>query len=242
MPLFVLSVRTNAREAEATLDALGRRQIPFAASQAVNQLARIAVSDLQTEMKRVFDRPTPFTLRAFAWKKSTKRSMTAEIFAREFAGKGPPGWKYLTPEVFGGARRMKRFELALEAALGSGFAMPGRGAPLNQYGNISPGAVEQILSALGAEPTGSNRTARSARRKGRKLQNYFVAHAKGDGSLLAIYKVVGRGNVEPVLVFSHRAPIYRKRLPYFETVQKSFDANRDAVFTRALEDAIATAK
>src|SRR5436305_829724 len=134
MPLFVLSVRSNVREIEGKLDDLGKRQLPFAASQAINALARQAIADLKTEMGKVFDRPTPFTLNAFAWKKATKRSQSAEIFARDFAGKGTPGWKYLTPEVFGGTRNMKRFERALGAHIGSGQSVPGRGADLNHYG------------------------------------------------------------------------------------------------------------
>jgi hypothetical protein len=244
MPLFVLSVRANAREAEAKLDALGRKQIPFAASQAVNRLARQALADLKSEMARVFDRPTPFTLNAFAWKKSTKRSLSAEIFAREFAGKGTPGWKYLTPEVFGGSRALKRFERALKGKIGSGFAVPGHGAPLNAFGNMSPGQIEKILSALGAaEGRSGYRANRRGRGKGlRRDEKYFIAHSKQDGSILGIYKVVSAGKVEPVLIFPRRAPSYRKRFPFHETVEKSFAANREAAFTQALAEAIATAK
>jgi len=244
MPLFVLSVRSNVREIEGKLDDLGRKQLPFAASQAVNRLAPQAIADLKIEMSRVFDRPTPYTLNAFAWKKATKRSMSAEIFARDFAGKGTPGWKYLTPEVFGGARAMKRFERALGAKFGSGQSVPGRGADLNQYGNISQGQIEKLLTALGAaDTTAGHRSNRRGRGRGaRRRETYFVAHSKQDGSILGIYKVVSAGHVEPVLIFPKRAPSYRKRFPYRETAEKSFATNKDAYFTQALKDAIATAK
>lgn len=242
MPFLALSIKSNLREVENSLDGLARQQLPFAASQAVNRLARQAIEDLKTEMKKVFDRPTPYALNAFYWTKATKRSLAAEIRAKDGFGKGTPAWKFLGPEVFGGTRRMKRFERALEAHGLGGFTVPGRGARLNQYGNISQGQIEQILSALGVEPVGSNRTARSARRKGRKLETYFIAHAKSDGSLLGIYKIVGSGHVEPVLVFTRRALSYSERFPFRETVRASFSRNRDRMFSEALADAIATAK
>lgn len=239
--LFALSVSSDMARAQATLTRLDRKQIPFAGSQAVNRLARQAIDDLKTEMKTVFDRPTPFTLNAFMWTKANRRDPSAEIRARDFAGKGTPGWKYLTPEVFGGSRRMKRFERALEAKFGAGFTVPGSGAALNQYGNISQADINKILSALGAFPeTGylANRRAKGARRG---QGTYFLAHGR-DGQLLGIYKVVGSGQVEPVLIFPKRAPSYRKRFPYQETVADSFAKHREQFFSEALAAAIATSK
>lgn len=242
--LFALSVSADAARAEARLDALQRRQIPYAASLAVNHLARQAVDDLKAEMARVFDRPTPYTLNAFYWTKATKRDATAEIRAKDFAGKGTPGWKYLAPEVFGGSRRMKRFERALEAKFGSAFAVPGCGAALNQYGNISQGEINKLLSALGAfAETGylANRRAR-ARGRARRQQTYFLAHSKNDGTPLGIYRVVSSGHVEPVLIFPRRPPSYAKRLPYREAVEASFKKNELAFFDDALRTALDTAK
>lgn len=239
----------------ARLDAMGRKQVPFAGSLAVNRLARQAVLDLQTEMSKVFDRPTPFTLGGFFWTKASKRDPSAEIRAKDFAGKGTPAWKYLTPEVFGGSRRMKRFERALQARFGSGFTVPGAGAPLDQFGNISEGDINKLLSALGAFAEGgyrANRGALTARQKrGRKKNGFadayvkpqfFVAHARADGALLGIYRVVSRGHVEPVLIFPKRAPNYRKRLPYREAVEASFKKNEQAFFAEALDEALRTAR
>jgi hypothetical protein len=246
MPLFVLSIEGDARALERKLDSLGKKQLPFAASQTANRLARQAIADERAEMEKVFDRPTPWVLNAFAWKKATARSLTAEVFARDFAGKGNPAWKSLAPEAFGGTRRMKRFERALQAIGGGGFAVPGSGAKLNRFGNISQGDIVKMLSALGAAETHTgylaNRTPRSAGRRGRKQDSYFIAHARDDGRPLAIYRVVGPGKVEPVLVFTQKTPIYRERFPYHETAQRSFTTHKDAFLTEEMAKAIATAK
>jgi hypothetical protein len=241
--LFVLSVKSTAAEVGARLDTLDRKQIPFASSLAVNALARQALFEIQRAMQASFDRPTPYTLRGFKWTKATKSSPEAMIEARDFAGKGTPAWKYLTPEVFGGTRRMKRFERALEAKAGSGFTVPGRGAQLNAYGNM--GEINKILSALGAFAENgyvANRTRRSRQRQGRRAGNYFIAHSHDGGALLGVYKVVGSGHVEPVLIFTRRAPSYAKRLPYRETAEASFKRNARAYFDVALAQAIATAR
>lgn len=253
--MLTLSVASDARAIERELDTLKKKQVPFAASQGINRLARQAVDvDLPAEMDKVFDRPTPWVKRGFAWKKSTPRSLTAEIFARDSAGKGNPAWKSLGPEVFGGTRNMKRFERALQATLGPdfGFTVPGRGATLNQYGNMSAGQVEQILSALGAAEQkagySANRTKHSAKRK--SAIKYFAVRShhgnlpgqRGDGAVIAIYRVVSAGKVEPVLVFSPRAPSYSKRFDYVGTAQRSFAEHKQPFLADALAKAIATAK
>jgi hypothetical protein len=243
----MISVDSNVEELKRKLTRIEREQLPFARSQAVNRLARQAVADIQDEMKKVFSGPTPYTLRGFYARGGTKSDPSAEILARENAGKGgTPAWKYLTPEAFGGTRAMKRFERALEAHFGGGFTVPGRGAMLNTYGNMTQGQIEKILSALGAAESragySANRTARSARRKGKKIETFFVAHTRDDGRLLGIYRVVGPGHVEPVLVFTRHAPSYRPRLPYDETVAKSVKEHTAQFFGDAMQQALSTAK
>jgi hypothetical protein len=245
MALFAMSLRSEWRGRLDPLNALTQKQFPFAASQALNRLVRQAVADLKIAMQKDFDRPKSYTLNAFYARTTTKRSwMQASVEARDNAGKGTPGWKYLTPEVFGGTRRMKRFERALQAKTGGGFTVPGRGAVLDQYGNIPESEINRILSALGAFQEGgylANRTARSAKRKGRRRRDYFIAHAKDGGRVLAIYRVVSSGHVEPVLVFTSRAPSYRKRFPYLETVKASVLRNEATFFREAMAHAVATA-
>lgn len=252
MPLVALSISSNARQLERTLTALEKKNLPFASSQAVNRLARQALDDVQAKMAEVFDRPTPWTLRAFFWKKATLRAPTAEFHARDFAGKGTPAWKYLTPETFGGTRRMKRFERALEARFGTGFSTPGKGASLDAYGNISQSDVNRILSALGAFQEGgyrANRKALTARQKGAradfgryKKAQYFIGSVGHDGAMKAVYQIVGAGEVAPVIVFPAKRPTYRGRLPYAETVAATVHARAAQFLGEELKKAVATSK
>lgn len=158
-------------------------QIPYATRLAVNETAKKIQTALKIEARFAFDRPTAFTVNAPMVRFAKRGEIEAEVFLRNEATKGTPPVKYLEPEVEGGGRRVKRFERALRARgiMGpSEFAMPGAGARLNQYGNISAGQVVQILSqtqAFSEVGFKANQTARSADRAGAKRPKYFATRA-----------------------------------------------------------------
>lgn len=169
----------------------------------------------QKSMASVFDRPTPYALNALAVIASTKANLRADLYFREF-GKGIPAWKYLKAQILGGPRKPKRFEKALIAAgiMKSGeYAVPGKGVPLDAYGNIPGRFYVQLLSALGAS---SDRTQnRNRSKKTRKPRaDFFVVRTRGKAG---VYQRKGR-DIVPVLIFVG-APGYRPRLPYYETAQ-----------------------
>lgn len=246
MPLFIFSIAGNERALSRQLSALENEQLPFAARKTANRLAVQGIADLKAKEPEVFDRPTPYAQNAWRYKQATGRSdPTAQILAKDFGGKGTPAWKFLDPEVFGGERRMKRFELALAGKFGTGFAVPGRGTTLDRYGNMSRGDVVKMLSALGAfgeQGYMANRTAHSKARSGRRQQTYFLAHSKEDGTPLGIYRVVSAGKVEPVLIFTHRAPNYSKRFPYAATAEQTVERNATTFLSEELGKALATAR
>lgn len=228
---FTVSIKDDFIRARAKLSDLDQRQIPFAASQAANRLAKIGLADVQAEMQRVFDRPKPFTIRGFYARLGTKRDPHGEILARSYASKGTPAGKYLLPETLGGERHLKRFERALGFKTGEvEFTIPGRAAPLDQYGNITQGQINKILAALGQGG------------KTRKGETYFLAHSKKDGSLLGVWKVMSTGHVEPVLIFSKTAPTYNVRFRFGSVVMTSVKKNSAQVFDEELRKAIATAR
>lgn len=230
LPLKV-SIKDDFIRARSKLSDLAKNQIPFAASQAANRLAKIGLADVQAEMQRVFDRPKPFTIRGFYARFGTKRDPHGEILARSWASKGTPAGKYLLPETLGGERHLKRFERALGFRTGEAeFTIPGRGAPLDQYGNITQGQINKILAAMGQAG------------KTRKGETYFLAHSKRDGSLLGIWKVVSTGHIEPVLIFSKEAPHYNIRFRFGSVVMQSVNKNSPQVFDEELRKAIATAR
>lgn len=232
-----ISVRDDFYRLRNKLAILRKDQIPFAASQAANRLAKIGLGALQDHMRRVFDRPKPFTIRGFYARLGTKRDPHGEILARSFAGKGTPAGKYLQAEALGGPRGLKRFERALGFAGGDViFSIPGRAAPLDQYGNITQGQINKILAALGAEG------GIAPRGKTRRGETYFLAHSKRDGSLLGVWKVVSTGHVEPVLVFTKQAPRYPVRFKFGSEIMEAVKKNSAQVFDQEMRKAIATAR
>jgi hypothetical protein len=105
------------------------RQIPFAIAKTLTQVARTAAQDVQTDLPRVLDRPTQFTVRSIAWKMATKQTLTSEVYIR------PAAAVYLAPLITGGVVKPKRRAL-LEPV----------NVALNQYGNLPPRKIKQLLA------------------------------------------------------------------------------------------------
>lgn len=251
-----ITVKDDLDKLSRALTALERHQIPFAAAIALNDTAKGAAADYRQKLPSIFDRPTPFTLNSAFVRFARKDNLQAAVELREFAGKGTPAAKYLGPEILGTGRNVKRFERAMERrGIGlEGFAVPGRGATLDAYGNMSRGQIAQILSQLNAmadrtRNVSAKTTARLAKRKllvkhGNRLApgQYFVANSKQDDQTLGIYKLVGRGRVEPVIIFPRRAPRYARRLDFYGLMGESYRARFGAAMTTRLAEALATAR
>ena len=129
--------------------------------------------------------------------------------------------------------------------------MPGRGAKLDAYGNISRGQIVQIMSRLGAmsDPAQNMTDKTTQRLKKRGLiakgarSDYFVARSKeGNRRPLGVYQLIGPGQVEPVLVFTQRAPHYRKRFDTDAIVLQAFGRYGQAALDRALASELASSR
>jgi len=223
-----------------------QKQLPYAASVALNNVAFRIRAEQRSAMGRVFDRPTRLTLNAVLVNKATKRKGSAQVFIRDEASKGTPPSKYLKPAVFGSTRNEKRFERALRYAglLPAGYyVVPGEGARLNKHGNITAGTYTKILSQVKASfdpmqnATGSARS--SAKRGGTK--GYFVGKVEGT---LGVWQRVGykrRRSVRPILIFVRNKPDYRKRFPFYKIAEGIFQRHMLRELGKAMERAIATA-
>ena len=240
------------------LDGVAGKQLPFAMAKTLTQTAKQAASeDVPAAMKRAFDRPTRFTLNAFAILPATKTKLRAEILPRAFAGKGNVAWEYLDPEVSGGVRDAKRSEKRLSSVLGQRvYLVPGKGAKLDKSGNISRATWTKVMSGIGALGDQSA-TARSAKRSKRKVvshggingskrrvtnSEFFVGRSKQGRKPIAIYRFKGKGKVEPVFAIASRAPSYKPRLAFGPIIEKSVRTHMPRFFERNLEDAIRTAR
>ncbi|WP_439685091.1 hypothetical protein [Cupriavidus oxalaticus] len=247
-------------------DQLGR-QFPFAVAKGLTQTALDAKQRLVAEMGRRFERPTPYTLNAIYIRSATKQTLEARVWVKSDAGKGTPAEKYLLPEVYGGERRLKRYERALQSAriLPDGMVtVPGRAAQLDAYGNINRGQIVQLLSyfrAFGEQGYRANMTdkrranlAKGRPAKGLRGFSYF-ALSQPEGKLPAgVYRKnaystaerasighLQRGAAKPVLLFVD-SPQYRQTFPFFELVSEVASTNLVPNLRAAADLAEATAR
>ncbi|WP_374572554.1 hypothetical protein [Phenylobacterium sp.] len=127
-----LSLRAEYRALSRNLTLIEERQLPFAIAQATTALAKHVAKAETDALPSVFDRPSPFTMRAFAVKAARKDNPVAIVFAKDIQA------RYLEPFLSGGRQ-----------VLGSKRAiLKPRNIALNAYGNLPRGK----LAALKAKP------------------------------------------------------------------------------------------
>lgn len=152
---------------------IGRaKQVPYAASRALNSTAFAVNAALKAEMQSKFKGgATAFTLRAFKVGKATKQSLTATVELRtDSPGKGRPYDAALGHLFTGGSRRWKKMEGAFRRiqALPDGYVMvPGQACPLDSYGNPPTSLIVTLISyfrAFGEQGYRANKTAAGRRR------------------------------------------------------------------------------
>lgn len=111
------------------LASLQRDHLPAAQARALTETAQDAVAELHAQLPVAFDRPTPFTQRAFGVERATKSNLAAAVFIKDVQ------WEYLRFQVKGGTRYPKH-KAVLEPV----------SVPLNQYGNMPRNYVRQLLA------------------------------------------------------------------------------------------------
>lgn len=214
-------------------------QIPYATALALTRTAKASQGDVVSAMKRNFDRPTPFTLNSTYTKPATKRHLVAEVGIKDWAAKGTPAARYLSPLIHGGPRGDKRSERALRirGLLPRGrFLIPGDDAPLNRYGNVTAGQVVKALSNIrgqidSAQNTGSARSKQRAKRSGRQ---YFWMNGVGvffrQGKSLRSFLILGR------------QPMYERRFDFFGIAERSIAQHLPDETVKAIDQAARTAR
>ena len=233
------------------LTELEQSQLPYAASQAANKVAYEIRERWKRQAPRVFDRPTPLTVNAAMYRKATKAQPYAEIFIRDEAFKGTPPAKYLLAEVDGGQRRRKGFERLLQSRgllSPTQFAVMGRGARANQFGNVPAGQVTKILSQLGAQRDRyQNQTPTSMKRRRTKAPTggeYFVLTRRRGRLRPGIYERITTGwgsAVRSIFIFTNSAT-YTPRYDIFGMAEDTWRRLMPFYLKRELEKAMETAR
>lgn len=232
----LISISINNKTLNKELNELRRRNLPRNMTNVVNKLAFDGTAALKEEMKKIFKKPTNWTLNSFKVIKAQPFKTSSAIATRDLSpgyNKGTAAARYLSPDVFGGERGMKPSEHALSKVSGGQYWIPGRDAPLDAHGNIKPSEIRAILSHLSLydDPDKNLSDKRAAylqkRTKNRGPKNangqrgqYFVGHSK-EGHPIGVYKYSGTpGKILEIIRFVPTIPHYHKILPVQQIVDQ----------------------
>lgn len=249
----MIHVTMDIQALMATLSDLEKRQLPFVVQTALNLTADELRAAYQREMRDSFDRPTPYTLRGVRVRYATKKSLDADVRLQDAGGRNRPS-QYLRPEVEGGPRRMKAYEIQL----GRRYTVPGKEMARDRYGNLQGGIITRALSQMGLLRGGvTQRTSQDQAEAAAKLQKrrkslgksgkpvYFVGRPGGGRLPEGLWerRKIGQYWVtRPVLIFLDQAPTYAPRLEWEFTAQHVHRTHFETNFRQALAYARATAK
>ena len=195
-----------------------QNQMPFAASKALNEAAKVAAKDLNQSTNHFFDRPSKFTQNAYRVTKwSNKRDLTAELSPK------PIQEKYLLPSIRGGIRPQRPSErkLALSPAW-----RPGRDAKRSKAtGEITKA---HALQALKGGP------------------DWFMLKERKGKLGAGIYRRIGSGRqrrfkLEEVLRFNS-LPNIPKRWPINRITKESVSRSWGPGLQRYVSEALRTAR
>jgi hypothetical protein len=231
------------------------KQVAYAASRAINATAKQVEAEEQRAIAGVFDRPKAQTVKATYVKYSNKTNLEATVGIKERA-QGIPAAEYLHPNIGESGkhhpRTYKRSEFMLRrmGILPEGlFTVPGKGARLDQYGNMSRGQIVQILSyfqAFGKTALNSKRmnmTEKGRTLAAKKQRQYFIIPVASRESKLfpGIWQEEPGRGITPVLMFVSR-PTYKAIYDFAGLAEKVIRSRFRSEFDAALADALRTAK
>lgn len=188
-----------------------------AAGTALTRVAWDVREALVGGMRAEFDRPTPFTLRAFQVQRADAKGLEAIVWAQ------PKQAKYLATQIEGGARGTKPFEYRLQL-FGGQVAIPGAGAKRNQYGNMSLAFIKDVGSDLNSGGT---------------AKRFFQGTPKGwlaDGTFEGVWARVDNNNrLVRVMQFAEEAQ-YQERFEMSAIAKRTVDARFESQLMRALQE------
>lgn len=260
-----IDVRTNLPGVAEALRKLPTSQVPFATAVAINKTAEQARAAVQEDMRAKFKNPTPWFINSLRIRRATKQQPSATVGFKDDAGGDFNNNPMVSPHITGGARGMKGMEVRLQRVglLPMGwYVVPGAGAKLDGFGNMSKGQITQLLNVLGTyTEAGYNKANAETRKKLAKgtRKNYGFVYwvnpattarsgllkgkRRATHLLPGVYQRVATpfgSSLKPVLIFV-RMTSYRAVLPFAATVNGVVDQRFAAEFDQAMQQALRTA-
>lgn len=221
---------------EKALVALHQDQMPYATARALNDCARAAAQTVNRAMTEVFDRPTPFTMRAAVAPRglaASKQSLRATVTLRDIQA------KYLRPEEEGGARS----PADNTRRAGKALVLPSKSLELNAFGNIPAGTLAKLRQQA---QRAKRRQAAASKRKGAVTATqdnaiaFLPADAKGNKAKQGGYFRRLPGHRLARLTIFKAETSYKPRMGYHDRVTATFTETWPAAIARRLAEAIRT--
>lgn len=227
------------------------KKAKYAAVKAMNVSMEWAATDVRRDMRRVFDRPTPWVLNSLRIKYAKVKTMYAELAFKDI-NSVDNARTMVFPHVEGGKRGYKAMEARLKAIglLPAGYnVVPGEAAKIDAYGNMDRGQISQVLNVLGAyTESGYNKAniktvQRLAKGNAKKNIYGFVYWVNRVGAQQkkhlppGVYQRVTTAfgtSLKPILIFVKQAN-YKKTLDFYGTVKKTVDKRFGPEFDKAFE-------
>lgn len=189
---------------------------------ALNWTAFDARWDLQDEIKRVFDNPTPWTINSIYVKKATPRNHVATVGIQDSTISGTPAAEYLRVQVEGGDRSLKRVERLLQRSgviKSKHRLVIAKQARKDKHGNITKGRLKNIVNDV-----------RRGRKRGAK---YFVMR-KGNEPI-GIFQRRSRKTLVAEFGITNGVMNYKQLLNLYAVVMQTRDRKFKDAYRRALK-------
>lgn len=208
-----ITVTHTIKEVLPKLDKFSSKQAPFSIAKALTRIAVKARTNANKATRQYFDRPVPFTQRAFKFKAANKQTLTAMVYADRIQS------RYLAFGILGGARRLKGFERKFGQ---DDAAVPTRNIKVNSAGNVPLSTIKRIQAQPG---------------------RYLIGKPAGGNRPAGVYERTNKNTkLRALMIFKDQKPRYRKRLPLEDVVAKTVRRHFANELTQAYREAIRTAR
>jgi hypothetical protein len=193
------------------------KSAPGALAAKLNDLA-FDIRDAEMEtIQKVFKHPKPQTVRNFrVFKGSASKPGATIAFDNIYNG------DFLIPEIEGGQRKKKGSERML-----GHYYVPGAGAIIDEFGNISGQQLVQILSYLqlfGETGYKANRTISRTQAIRKNMNDYFVLDKPTNGLAAGVYLRVPKGQGQMLYTRAMaNKPRGTKKLDYREKLRRQLE-------------------
>lgn len=234
----MISITVDDSTLRANMRKLRDRDVRTASSWALNDTASDVLAHVQARMDEVFDRPTRFTKNAFTIRGARPSRLEAQVTERPSVGSR----HYLKVQEFGGRRGRTGLEGLLDARLSWAGVItavaPAGGARLDAHGNWSTAERNQALSAVQSQRDVRTNTTTASRKRNRRRAGFFVPR---EGSRLSpgIWKRNPDGSIQKVLHFTSAAPVYQRRLGFFDGAEEVWRRNLPLHLRRTIDRMVA---